>query len=44
LHLITRIKDAPKRRSWEEPENNGDEEEDEELSEAQQGELIFQLA
>lgn len=33
----TRIKDAPKRRSWEDPENGGEEEEDDELSEPQKG-------
>lgn len=35
-HLHDRIKDAPKRRSWEEPENNAYEDEDDELSASQQ--------
>ena len=34
-----RIKEAPKRRSWEEPESNDDE--DDELTESQQGRLSF---
>ena len=37
----TRIKDAPKRHSWEDPENGGEEEEDDELSEPQKGWLTF---
>lgn len=34
---MSRIKDAPKRRSWEESAGNGDDDVDEELSESQKG-------
>lgn len=44
MFWISRIKDAPKRRSWEEGADNGDEDPDDELSESQKGEWTPQAA